>query len=189
MFVLQASKDSSGNCTCFLCEDDELYIVDVATQSKCSTCNGTLYLCSYHIVLELYELYCFFVLNFFLIELLQWFNIIQLQGIEYFVWKVQKQRPVTTCRNLIHYLIHVFHSYPWSFGFLFLAGFEILAFPCNQFAGQDVSWNEEIQEVACTRLKAEFPIFDKVIFTIEQELSQERKALGNEILIYHMLLI
>ncbi|KAM5570044.1 hypothetical protein ABKV19_017185 [Rosa sericea] len=41
-------------------------------------------------------------------------------------------------------------------------GFEILAFPCNQFAGQEPGNNEEIQEVACTRLKAEFPIFDKI---------------------------
>lgn len=41
-------------------------------------------------------------------------------------------------------------------------GFEILAFPCNQFAGQEPGTNEEIQEVVCTRFKAEFPIFDKV---------------------------
>ncbi|KAA3454992.1 putative glutathione peroxidase 4 [Gossypium australe] len=41
-------------------------------------------------------------------------------------------------------------------------GFEILAFPCNQFAGQEPGTNEQIQEVACTMFKAEFPIFDKV---------------------------
>lgn len=41
-------------------------------------------------------------------------------------------------------------------------GFEILAFPCNQFGGQEPGNNEEIQEFACTRFKAEFPIFDKV---------------------------
>ncbi|KAI5350742.1 PREDICTED: probable [Prunus dulcis] len=41
-------------------------------------------------------------------------------------------------------------------------GFEILAFPCNQFGGQEPGNNEEIQEVACTRFKAEFPIFDKI---------------------------
>ncbi|MQL94198.1 hypothetical protein Taro_026854 [Colocasia esculenta] len=41
-------------------------------------------------------------------------------------------------------------------------GFEILAFPCNQFLGQEPGSNEEIQEVACTMFKAEFPIFDKV---------------------------
>nr|AAL40914.1 phospholipid hydroperoxide glutathione peroxidase [Momordica charantia] len=41
-------------------------------------------------------------------------------------------------------------------------GFEILAFPCNQFARQEPGTNEEIQETLCTRFKAEFPIFDKV---------------------------
>ncbi|XP_020584658.1 probable phospholipid hydroperoxide glutathione peroxidase isoform X2 [Phalaenopsis equestris] len=41
-------------------------------------------------------------------------------------------------------------------------GFEILAFPCNQFLSQEPGSNEEIQEVACTKFKAEFPIFDKI---------------------------
>ncbi|VFQ79605.1 unnamed protein product [Cuscuta campestris] len=41
-------------------------------------------------------------------------------------------------------------------------GFEILAFPCNQFGGQEPGSNEEIKQFACTRFKAEFPIFDKV---------------------------
>ncbi|KAL5981514.1 putative phospholipid hydroperoxide glutathione peroxidase 6, mitochondrial [Asimina triloba] len=41
-------------------------------------------------------------------------------------------------------------------------GFEILAFPCNQFGQQEPGSNEEIVEFACTRFKAEFPIFDKV---------------------------
>ena len=41
-------------------------------------------------------------------------------------------------------------------------GFEILAFPCNQFRSQEPGSNEEIQNVVCTRFKAEFPIFDKI---------------------------
>ncbi|KAI3980236.1 hypothetical protein MKX01_011646 [Papaver californicum] len=41
-------------------------------------------------------------------------------------------------------------------------GFEILAFPCNQFAGQEPGTHEEIKEVACTNFKAEFPVFAKV---------------------------
>ncbi|RYR17767.1 hypothetical protein Ahy_B03g062450 [Arachis hypogaea] len=41
-------------------------------------------------------------------------------------------------------------------------GLEILAFPCNQFAGQEPGNKEEIREVVCTKFKAEFPIFDKV---------------------------
>lgn len=41
-------------------------------------------------------------------------------------------------------------------------GFEILAFPCNQFGGQEPGTNEQIKEFACSRFKAEYPIFDKV---------------------------
>ncbi|KAL5551653.1 hypothetical protein UlMin_001829 [Ulmus minor] len=41
-------------------------------------------------------------------------------------------------------------------------GLEILAFPCNQFGAQEPGNNEQILEFACTRFKAEFPIFDKV---------------------------
>ncbi|KAG6579501.1 putative phospholipid hydroperoxide glutathione peroxidase 6, mitochondrial, partial [Cucurbita argyrosperma subsp. sororia] len=41
-------------------------------------------------------------------------------------------------------------------------GFEILAFPCNQFGSQEPGTNEEIVQFACTRFKAEYPIFNKV---------------------------
>ncbi|KAL3360414.1 hypothetical protein AABB24_013702 [Solanum stoloniferum] len=41
-------------------------------------------------------------------------------------------------------------------------GLEILAFPCNQFGAQEPGSNPEIKQFACTRFKAEFPIFDKV---------------------------
>nr|ADI58546.1 glutathione peroxidase 2 [Brassica napus] len=41
-------------------------------------------------------------------------------------------------------------------------GLEILAFPCNQFLGQEPGNNEEIQQTVCTKFKAEFSIFDKV---------------------------
>ena len=48
-------------------------------------------------------------------------------------------------------------------------GFEILAFPCNQFGNQEPGSNEEIVQFACTRFKAEYPIFDKVTtFTLFQ---------------------
>ncbi|WOK93587.1 putative glutathione peroxidase 4 [Canna indica] len=40
--------------------------------------------------------------------------------------------------------------------------FEILAFPCNQFLGQEPWEEQEIKEFACTRFKAEYPIFQKV---------------------------
>ncbi|RWR91830.1 putative phospholipid hydroperoxide glutathione peroxidase [Cinnamomum micranthum f. kanehirae] len=42
-------------------------------------------------------------------------------------------------------------------------GFEILAFPCNQFGEEEPGTNEEILETACTRFKAEYPIFDKLL--------------------------
>ncbi|KAA8550895.1 hypothetical protein F0562_002579 [Nyssa sinensis] len=41
-------------------------------------------------------------------------------------------------------------------------GFEILAFPCNQFLRQEPGSSQEAQEFACTRFKAEYPIFQKV---------------------------
>jgi glutathione peroxidase-family protein len=46
--------------------------------------------------------------------------------------------------------------------FLLQLGLEILAFPCNQFAGQEPDSDEQIVEFACTRFKAEYPIFRKV---------------------------
>eukprot|EP01018_Ginkgo_biloba_P014215 Gb_38747 [translate_table: standard] len=52
-------------------------------------------------------------------------------------------------------LAHLYEKYKTQ-------GFEILAFPCNQFGGQEPGKNPEIKEFACTRFKAEFPIFDKV---------------------------
>jgi len=47
--------------------------------------------------------------------------------------------------NLSHFL-----------GFLSLlhAGLEILAFPCNQFAGQEPGSNEDIQDTVCIRFRA-----------------------------------
>lgn len=41
-------------------------------------------------------------------------------------------------------------------------GFEILAFPCNQFGEQEPGSNDEIVDFVCTRFKSEFPIFEKV---------------------------
>ncbi|KAL0435769.1 UNVERIFIED_CONTAM: putative glutathione peroxidase 5 [Sesamum radiatum] len=41
-------------------------------------------------------------------------------------------------------------------------GFEILAFPCNQFMNQEPGSSQEAEQFACTRFKAEYPIFQKV---------------------------
>ncbi|KAH0660002.1 hypothetical protein KY290_029557 [Solanum tuberosum] len=40
-------------------------------------------------------------------------------------------------------------------------GFEVLAFPCNQFLKQEPGTSEEAQQFACSRFKAEYPIFQK----------------------------
>jgi glutathione peroxidase-family protein len=40
--------------------------------------------------------------------------------------------------------------------------FRVLAFPCNQFGGQEPGTNEEIAEFACNMYKAKFPLMDKV---------------------------
>ncbi|KAL0418765.1 UNVERIFIED_CONTAM: putative glutathione peroxidase 4 [Sesamum radiatum] len=47
----------------------------------------------------------------------------------------------------------------WDFAFLCL---EILAFPCNQFLYQEPGSSEDAEQFACTRFKAEYPIFQKV---------------------------
>ncbi|MED6198415.1 putative glutathione peroxidase 5 [Stylosanthes scabra] len=41
-------------------------------------------------------------------------------------------------------------------------GLEILAFPCNQFLKQEPGSSEDAEQFACTRYKAEYPIFGKV---------------------------
>ncbi|KAI5386417.1 putative glutathione peroxidase 5, variant 3, partial [Lathyrus oleraceus] len=42
-------------------------------------------------------------------------------------------------------------------------GLEILAFPCNQFLNQEPGSSEDAEQFACTRFKAEYPIFGKVM--------------------------
>lgn len=41
-------------------------------------------------------------------------------------------------------------------------GFEILAFPCNQFGGQEPGTNQEIQQFCQVNYGISFPIMDKV---------------------------
>jgi glutathione peroxidase len=41
-------------------------------------------------------------------------------------------------------------------------GLEILGFPCNQFLRQEPGTSVEAQDFACTRYKAEYPIFQKI---------------------------
>ena len=41
-------------------------------------------------------------------------------------------------------------------------GFDVLAFPCNQFGGQEPGSEEEIVEFCTTRFSSTFPIFAKI---------------------------
>jgi len=41
-------------------------------------------------------------------------------------------------------------------------GFEILAFPCNQFGSQEPGTNEEIHKFATEKMGAKYPIFAKI---------------------------
>jgi len=41
-------------------------------------------------------------------------------------------------------------------------GFEILAFPCNQFGGQEPGTNEEIKQFCSSKYNVTFPLFDKI---------------------------
>ncbi|KAF5947926.1 hypothetical protein HYC85_013883 [Camellia sinensis] len=43
-----------------------------------------------------------------------------------------------------------------------VSAFEILAFPCNQFLHQEPGTSAEAELFACTRYKAEYPIFHKL---------------------------
>jgi glutathione peroxidase len=43
-----------------------------------------------------------------------------------------------------------------------MQGFEILDFPCNQFAGQAPGSNEEIHDFCTIKFGTEFPQFDKI---------------------------
>ena len=77
--------------------------------------------------------------------------------------------PLLSCFNSSFLLFHQFILSSFSSKFIFIIyacvlfiGFEILAFPCNQFGSQEPGTNEEIVQFACTRFKAEYPIFNKV---------------------------
>ncbi|MCX7875869.1 MAG: glutathione peroxidase [Melioribacteraceae bacterium] len=41
-------------------------------------------------------------------------------------------------------------------------GFEVLAFPCNDFGAQEPGTNEEIKEFCSTNYNVSFPLFDKI---------------------------
>ena len=42
------------------------------------------------------------------------------------------------------------------------AGFSVLAFPCNQFGGQEPGSDEEVKEFAQSKFGVSFPMFSKI---------------------------
>ena len=48
-------------------------------------------------------------------------------------------------------------------------GLEVLGFPANDFAGQEPGTNEEIQEFCRTNFSVDFPMFEKIAVTGEEQ--------------------
>ena len=59
-----------------------------------------------------------------------------------------------------------------------LEGFEILAFPCNDFGGQEPGSNKEIMEFCSTNYGVTFKLFDKTII-LGEDTSELYKRLTN----------
>ncbi|KAL0312517.1 UNVERIFIED_CONTAM: putative glutathione peroxidase 2 [Sesamum radiatum] len=77
----------------------------------------------------------------------KWFNAVTLQGVEHFVREVQRSRQYRTVSCGVSMLC------------VSVSGFEILAFPCNQFASQEPGTNEEIQETIDVNGKNTAPLY------------------------------
>lgn len=65
------------------------------------------------------------------------------------------------CLHFFFLFLFIYYNSHWISGGV--SGFEILAFPCNQFLKQEPGTSEDAQQFACTRYKAEYPIFQKVL--------------------------
>jgi glutathione peroxidase len=58
-------------------------------------------------------------------------------------------------------------------------GFEILAFPCNDFGGQEPGTNEEIKEFCSSTFGVTFPLFDKIKVLGENKEPLYEKLINN----------
>ena len=58
-------------------------------------------------------------------------------------------------------------------------GFEVLAFPCNDFGGQEPGTNEEIQEFCSTTFGVTFPLFDKIKVLGDEKEPLYKKLINN----------
>lgn len=60
-------------------------------------------------------------------------------------------------------------------------GFEILAFPCNQFGGQEPGTNEEIKEFCSTNYNVKFKLFDKIDVNGKDQIPLYAKLTDNSV--------
>ena len=60
-------------------------------------------------------------------------------------------------------------------------GFEILAFPCNDFGGQEPGSNEEIKNFCTTKFSVSFKIFDKIKILGKEKSSLYKRLTDNTV--------
>ncbi|MBU0473357.1 MAG: glutathione peroxidase [Bacteroidetes bacterium] len=60
-------------------------------------------------------------------------------------------------------------------------GFEVLAFPCNDFGGQEPGTNEEIQKFCSTKFSVTFPLFDKISVKDDQKADLYKMLTDNSV--------
>ena len=58
-------------------------------------------------------------------------------------------------------------------------GFEILAFPCNDFGGQEPGTNDQIKEFCTTTFGVTFPLFDKIKVLGDEKEPLYKKLINN----------
>ncbi len=60
-------------------------------------------------------------------------------------------------------------------------GFEILAFPCNDFGGQEPGTNEEIKNFCASKYSVTFKLFDKIKVLGDEKCSLYKRLTNNDI--------
>jgi len=60
-------------------------------------------------------------------------------------------------------------------------GFEILAFPCNDFGGQEPGTNEEIKSFCTSKYSVTFKLFDKIKVLGDEKCSLYKRLTDNDI--------
>ena len=100
-----------------------------------------------------------------------WLQVTQLRSVEYFFLSIARQ------------LVELYEKYSEA------AGLRILAFPCNQFGGQEPGTEAEIKEFATGRYNVTFDMFSKIdvngddthpLWVYLKVLTIERKRKNNQ---------